>query len=102
MNSREIKKLELATEWFNKHMPQYFSNDQVIRSFVVLHEMLDVKISEFKPEMNLYSDLAMDEAEPEEVRLALLEDMLYELPVDYFSPELTLSDLLRIIDTPNQ
>ena len=78
-------------------MPQYSSNDQAVRSFLVLHEILDVKVSEFKPEMNLYSDLAMDETEPQEVRLALLEDMLSELPVDYFSPELTLSDFIRMI-----
>jgi len=103
MNRREIKKLELAGDWLNEHMPQYSSNDQVIKSFVVLHELLDVdvQISEFKPEMNLYSDLAMDETIQKEVRLALSEDMLCELPVDYFSSVLTLSNFLRMIDTGN-
>ena len=99
MNRREIKKLELAGDWLNEHMPQYSSNNRVIRILVVLHELLDVQISEFKPEMNLYSDLAMDETEPEEVRLALSEDLLCELPVDYFSPVLTLSDFIRMIET---
>jgi len=60
----------------------------------IIEEQLGCKIEALTPKMNLFRDLKMDDTEPLEIRLALVEEGIDLLPEDYFSKTMSVADLV--------